>query len=83
MRFRLDPSLGLMIGAVALATVLPAPGDSATMVTWLGAIGVAGLFFGHGASLAPQAILAGLRHWRLHLFILATTFLVFPTASIP
>ena len=83
MRFRFDPFLGLMIGAVAVATVSPAQGYGATVVAWLGTIGVAGLFFGHGAALAPQAVIAGLRHWRLHLFILATTFLVFPAAVYP
>ena len=83
MRLRLDPFLSLMMGAIAFAAVLPAVGQGAMAVSWIGTIGVAGLFFGHGASLAPDAVVAGLRHWRLHLFILATTFLVFPVIVYP
>lgn len=83
MRFRLDPFLVLMTGAIVLASAFPAVGQGATIVSWIGTVGVAGLFFGHGASLAPEAVVAGLRHWRLHLFILATTFLVFPVIVYP
>ncbi len=36
------------------------------------------MFFLQGARLAPQAALAGARHWRLHAVVLGSTFLVFP-----
>lgn len=83
MRLRLDPFMALMMGVVLLATIFPARGQGATIVSWVGTAGVAGLFFGHGAALAPSAVAAGMRHWRLHLFILATTFLVFPIVVYP
>ncbi|GGD37307.1 bile acid:sodium symporter family protein [Aureimonas glaciei] len=83
MRFRFDPFIPTMMGAIVLATFAPAHGSGALAVSWAGTIGVAGLFFGHGAALSPQAVLAGLRHWRLHVFILATTFLVFPAIVYP
>lgn len=83
MKFRIDPFLALMIAAVAVATFFPATGELGAFVTRLGTFGVSLLFFLHGAVLAPQAVLSGLKQWRLHLFIFATTFLVFPVAVQP
>jgi sodium/bile acid cotransporter 7 len=75
---RLDPFLILMIAAVVLATLCPATGNAADVVSMLGTIGVALLFFGHGAALSHKAIVSGLKQWQLHGFIFATTFIVFP-----
>lgn len=75
---RVDPFLLLMIAAVVLATVFPATGNAADVVGMLGTIGVALLFFGHGAALSHSAIVSGLKQWQLHGFIFATTFVVFP-----
>ncbi|KAB2665482.1 bile acid:sodium symporter [Brucella tritici] len=75
---RLDPFLILMIAAVVLATLFPATGNAADVVSTLGTIGVALLFFGHGAALSHKAIISGLKQWQLHGFIFATTFIVFP-----
>ncbi|KAB2657854.1 bile acid:sodium symporter [Brucella tritici] len=75
---RLDPFLILMIAAVVLATLFPATGNAADVVSMLGTIGVALLFFGHGAALSHKAIISGLKQWQLHGFIFATTFIVFP-----
>lgn len=75
---KLDPFLLLMIAAVVLATAFPATGQMAVFVDGLGTFGVALLFFLHGAALSPKTILAGLKQWQLHLFILTTTFVVFP-----
>ena len=43
---------------------------------------IALMFFLHGARLAPQAALAGARHWRLHAIVLASTFLLFPALGL-
>lgn len=75
---RFDPFLILMIAAVVLATILPATGSASDIVSTLGSIGVALLFFGHGAALSHRAIVSGLKQWQLHLFIFATTFIIFP-----
>lgn len=83
MKIRIDPFLALMIVAVAAATFFPATGAPGEFVSQLGALGVSLLFFLHGAVLAPKAVLSGLKQWRLHLFIFATTFLVFPVAVLP
>lgn len=67
-----------LIGALLLATLLPASGVAAVAVNWLANITVVLLFFFHGAKLARSAVIAGLTHWRLHLLILACTFVMFP-----
>jgi sodium/bile acid cotransporter 7 len=41
-------------------------------------LAIAVLFFLHGAKLEPQAALAGARHWRLHVVVLLSTFVLFP-----
>lgn len=67
-----------LLGVVALAAVLPVHGDGAQAVKWLTNVAVAGLFFLHGTKLSREAVVAGLLHWRLHLLVFATTFMVFP-----
>ncbi|WP_442323031.1 bile acid:sodium symporter family protein [Cernens ardua] len=63
---------------VLIASFLPCHGEVATMFSWLTNIAIAALFFMHGAKLSRENIIAGASHWRLHLFIFATTFIVFP-----
>ena len=36
------------------------------------------LFFLHGARLSREAVIAGIGHWRLHLMVLASSFVLFP-----
>ena len=45
-------------------------------------IAIALLFFLYGARLSTKEALTGLKHWRLHLTILAFTFVVFPLIGI-
>jgi sodium/bile acid cotransporter 7 len=75
---RIDPFLVLMIAAVVLATLFPAQGPTADALDVACTVGVALLFLGHGAALSRSAVVAGLTQWRLHAFIFATTFVVFP-----
>lgn len=73
-----DPFVLALLATLALATLLPASGNAAIVVNWLANITVVLLFFFHGAKLARSAVLTGLTHWRLHLLILACTFVMFP-----
>lgn len=68
----------LLLAVVLLATLLPAHGRGATFFEHLTTLAIVLLFFMHGAKLSRQAILAGLMHWRLHLLVFASTFVVFP-----
>ncbi len=44
---------------------------------------IALLFFLHGARIDRQTALAGLVHWRLHLVVFASTFVLFPILASP
>src|SRR5690606_4243974 len=73
-----DTFLLLLVGTVALASILPASGQAAVVVDWLATLTIIVLFFFHGAKLSRQSVVAGVTHWRLHLLILACTFVMFP-----
>jgi len=73
-----DPFVPMLLGSVALAALLPVQGDAAQAVKLLTSVGVAWLFFLHGAKLSRQAVVQGLLHWRLHLSVLLATFALFP-----
>jgi sodium/bile acid cotransporter 7 len=45
---------------------------------WLTNAAIALLFFLHGAKLSREAVIAGATNWRLHLCVLASTFVLFP-----
>ncbi len=73
-----EPFILMLLGAVVLASLLPARGEMATIVGYAADIGIVLLFFLHGAKLSREAIWAGLRNWKLHLAVLAITFIAFP-----
>ncbi|WP_202454293.1 MULTISPECIES: bile acid:sodium symporter family protein [unclassified Streptomyces] len=74
----IDPYVLALIGTVVLATLLPASGRAAEVAGGASTGAVAFLFFLYGARLSTADALEGLRHWRLHLAVLAATFVVFP-----
>lgn len=75
---RLDGFLLAIVGAVLVATLVPATGAAVPALDWVvkGAIFI--LFFMYGGRLEPREALAGLKHWRLHGVILAFTYVAFP-----
>lgn len=73
-----EPFILMLLGTVVLASLLPARGEMATIVGYAADIGIVLLFFLHGAKLSREAIWAGLRNWKLHLAVLAITFVAFP-----
>lgn len=77
-----DPLIVLIILAVILAVIAPARGDFAETFGQLTNVAIAFLFFLYGARLSTQEALNGLKHWRLHLTILAFTFVVYPLIGI-
>ncbi|WP_380184735.1 bile acid:sodium symporter family protein [Kalamiella sp. sgz302252] len=79
MRFlRLDPMMVKLIITVLLATFLPARGHFVSFFEWLTTAAIALLFFMHGAKLSREKIIAGGGHWRLHLWVMISTFVIFP-----
>lgn len=73
----------LMAAALLLGFVLPGPGaaDGAFSLKSVARIGVALIFFLHGANLAPSVFLSGALQWRVHLLVQGTTYLAFPLAG--
>lgn len=78
MKFRPDNFTLMLVAVVLLASFLPATGDVASILEKVTTAAVALLFFLHGAKLSRKAVLDGIMHWRLHLFIVLSTFALFP-----
>ena len=83
MKLKLDPNLMAILGALALGLLLPVGGRSGEVLDIVTKVGIFVLFFGYGARLSAAESLAGLRNWKLHLAILATTFVIYPLIAIP
>ncbi|WP_432140539.1 bile acid:sodium symporter family protein [Streptomyces sp. bgisy084] len=81
-RLPVDGYLLALVGTVALAALLPARGPAATAAEGAATGAVALLFFLYGARLSTREAMDGLRHWRLHLTVLACTFLLFPVLGL-
>nr|CBX81366.1 putative BART superfamily transporter [Erwinia amylovora ATCC BAA-2158] len=76
--FRIDPLMLKLIITVLLASLLPARGHFIDFFEWLTTAAIALLFFMHGAKLSREKIIAGGGHWRLHLWVMFSTFVLFP-----
>ncbi|RYE79820.1 MAG: bile acid:sodium symporter, partial [Oxalobacteraceae bacterium] len=63
---------------VLLASVLPCSGRFADIAHGVASVAIGLLFFLHGAKLSREAVVAGATHWRLHMLVLCSTFLLFP-----
>ncbi len=76
----IDGFLAAMLSAVLLALAYPQLGAShgPLHLDWVTNLGVAAVFFLHGAALSRQSLRAGFGHWRLHLFVQLSTYVLFP-----
>lgn len=81
-RLNIDILIALIIIAVVIAIFFPARGEVASAFKLASSLAIALLFYLYGARLSTSEALAGLKHWRLHLLILAFTFVVFPLIGI-
>ncbi|MEH0832653.1 bile acid:sodium symporter [Pectobacterium cacticida] len=77
-RLRIDKFLLVLILVVLTASILPAQGGTKVFFEYLTTAAIALLFFMHGAKLSREAITSGMGHWRLHLVVFASTFILFP-----
>lgn len=67
-----------LVATLIAASLLPASGRIAQGLEVATTVAVSLLFFLHGAKLSRPAIWAGIGHWRLHLVVVASTFVLFP-----
>ncbi|WP_426577404.1 bile acid:sodium symporter family protein [Xenorhabdus stockiae] len=77
-KLKIDPFLLTLLTVVMIASFFPCEGEVKTWFQYLTTAAIALLFFMHGAKLSRDAILAGIGHWRLHLVIFLSTFVLFP-----
>ncbi|WP_019654292.1 bile acid:sodium symporter family protein [Variovorax atrisoli] len=81
-RFLPDNFTLALLSVVTLASLLPASGRIAHFFEGLTTVAIGLLFFLHGAKLSREAIVNGLMHWRLHLLVFASTFVLFPVLGL-
>jgi len=81
-KLKLEPFVIALFGMVVLASILPVRGEAAVDLKLVVKLAIALLFFLHGAKLSRDAVVAGITHWRLHLLILAFTFVMFPVLGV-
>ena len=73
-----DPFLFGLVIAATLGTLLPCSGPAETAFRVLLVAMIALMFFMQGVRLSRAAVIAGMTHWRVHLAILACTFVLYP-----
>jgi solute carrier family 10 (sodium/bile acid cotransporter), member 7 len=81
-RFFPDPFIPALLATVVLATLFPASGITAYYLENAATAAVMLLFFLHGVKLPRENLVAALTHWRLHVLILGTTFVLLPLAGV-
>jgi len=69
-----------LVAAAVLGLLWPEPGSKGGVLhlDLITQLGVMLVFFLHGANLAPKNLRQGVTNWRLHLFVQASTYIVFP-----
>lgn len=77
-RFIPDPFIPALLATVVLASLFPVSGVTAGYLGTVATAAVMLLFFLHGLKLPRENLVAALVHWRLHLLILCTTYVLFP-----
>ncbi|HVX81997.1 MAG: bile acid:sodium symporter family protein [Devosia sp.] len=77
-RLPIDGYVLLLIATVIVAAIIPARGTGAVAMGYVTYLAVSLLFFLYGARISPQAILAGILHWRLQGLVFISTFVIFP-----
>ena len=77
-RLPVDGYVLALIATVIIAAIIPARGVGADAMGYVTYLAVALLFFLYGARLSPQAIVAGVMHWRLQGLVFIATYVMFP-----
>ncbi|HEY3950170.1 bile acid:sodium symporter family protein [Phenylobacterium sp.] len=77
-RLKVDKYLLLILSMVVAASFLPARGVAAHGFSLATKVAIGLVFFLHGARLSREAVIGGVTHWRLHLVVMGSTFVLFP-----
>jgi solute carrier family 10 (sodium/bile acid cotransporter), member 7 len=73
-----DTFIIILFLTICIASIAPAQGEFAKVLSGVTSSGIVLLFFLHGARLAHETLFQAARHWRLHATIFCITFIVFP-----
>jgi len=73
-----EPFVLSLVGTVLLASLFPARGSWVGIFDRAADAGIVLLFFLHGARLSREAIVSGMKNWRLHLSVVVATYGLFP-----
>ncbi|WP_059410632.1 bile acid:sodium symporter family protein [Cupriavidus basilensis] len=80
----IDGFVLIMLSAIGISLLAPqiGAGDGPLHLGIVTNLGVALVFFLHGAALSRDRLVAGARHWRLHAFVQSFTYIVFPVVGL-
>ncbi|MFC4524625.1 bile acid:sodium symporter family protein [Cupriavidus pinatubonensis] len=80
----IDGFVLIMLTAIGIALLAPEFGSSRgpLHLGTITSLGVALVFFLHGAALSRDRLVSGARHWRLHVFVQVFTYVVFPVVGL-
>lgn len=80
MKIKIDGFVLSIIAVIGIAYFFPQWGtsESSIPIDTISAMGIFLIFFFYGLKLSPSKIKSGLKNWKLHLLVQATTFIVFP-----
>lgn len=80
----IDGFILIMLAAIVLALLAPeiGTGKGPLHLGLITSIGVALVFFLHGAALSREKLVAGARNWKLHTFVQTFTYIVFPIVGV-
>ncbi|MEN7526885.1 MULTISPECIES: bile acid:sodium symporter family protein [unclassified Cupriavidus] len=80
----IDGFVLIMLCAIGVALLAPeiGAGDGPLQLGTVTSLGVALVFFLHGAALSRDKLVSGAKHWRLHVFVQSFTYIVFPIVGV-
>jgi solute carrier family 10 (sodium/bile acid cotransporter), member 7 len=80
MKLKLDKFVIAIIATIVFAYFFPqwSTKDGFVSLDTIGSIGISFIFFFYGLKLSPEKIISGLKNWKVHVWVQASTFLLFP-----
>lgn len=84
-KLRIDTFVIAIIISILTAYIFPQLGasDSPIPMNLISSLGISLIFFFYGLSLNSKAIKNGLKNWKLHVSVQASTFILFPLLILP
>lgn len=80
MKVKIDKFVLAIIGVIGVSYFFPYWGTTQSPIPLdvISTIGISLIFFFYGLKLSPDKLKSGLKNWRLHILVQATTFIIFP-----